>query len=1338
MGAHHILIDGISWVLFLGELSRAYQHKPLEVVPQYLDYSQEQRKLIESGGLSHETAFWKAELAGMPEALPLFPMSHAGTRKATNRYDSTVVRKTLTVDANSRIKAACRQLRTTAYQFHFSVLFALVSRLSQTTDICIGTIDAGRWDSKYQKTIGVFINLIPVRVLVDETETFESLCIRVSKKALDCMQNANTPLDALVDQLKVARNTRYAPLFQIFINYRLGNVGQTSIGDCRLEYTGSRSSNNPHDMYLSITEAPDGTCYLDLTVQDALYSTDAAETILESYCRLLNSASVDSARKLSNLLDTASLMASQTDADLIQLGSGPRWDYDWEETISRQIEKAASFRGDAVAIKDAKGSYTYNHLMTQVDGIAATLLNTMAVMQPAAERCRCCLLFEPSVDYVSALLAAMKISGVIAVSLDPDNHPERLAAIIQDCEPAILLHHGRISQLAGWLKENSSASATMTCIDISSTTTPTNGRVANTSSWSEEAVVFHTSGTTGVPKGAKITHGNYREIIAASTRLYGIRFGEEVILQQTAVTFDVNPWQIFTALCNAGTLVITTRQEQRDPYAIASILEKHRVSIIFGTPSEFSQLVNNASDTLKRCPDLRAFVAAGEAFSWHLAGQLSQLKQDLPQLSVFNAYGTAETCIICTSGQVDLDAVAAVNKDAEMTRPSSVPVGHALPNCRIYILGDAGTPLGPGCTGEVCIAGAGVGSGYWKLPEGTPDPFVPDPFVPPEDAAKGQATMYRAGDRGYLLKDGSVVVLGRIEGSSQVKVRGVRIELDDIAANIVQHSGGKVAEAVASTRGEGEDKFLVAFAVLARGAQLDPGDLQRLARTMPVPQYMRPAVILPLEKLPLTANAKLDRRALDQIPISNSMSSTKGSAEVNETPSTLELELGSLWQEMIPDTCLAADIHKESDFFDLGGNSMALVQLRKRLQKRWNVQVSLVDLFEMSTLSGMAEVVRGAKDMQADGSDWEFWDRETHFEPSQLSVHRGLGAKDVGQARGPKTVLLAGAHLLLGDHLLKELLVRDDVGKIHCIALSPEEAARLPISSKIEIHHGTLGAEALGLSRSEQTLLRDSIDIIIHAAAEGSCLNSYKSMRVKNVESTKFLAQNLALPAPHIVPFHYVSVARVVLFSGQNSWPESSVSRFYPPGQDKDSREGFTSTRWASERFLENVAAATGLPVTIHRPGYLTSLEDMDRLDPMDAINMIHKYVPEVQAVPAMANFRGWIDMVDARDAARRIVSTILDPVLPQQRSHSKGTGAGGIPVAFRHYTGRSPIPVEEFRSYMEAQTGCALEVLPMSEWARRAEKKGMSPFLAEFLIAVVEKAKEARYPQLLYGNGTA
>ncbi|KAK2596713.1 hypothetical protein QQS21_006228 [Conoideocrella luteorostrata] len=1290
LGSHHIAIDRVTWIIILRDIARVYAGEDLSPTSQYIEFAVKQRQMVEAGDFGKEIEFWKTELSELPETIPLFPMSHTRTRKATNHYSFVTSEIELDLDVCSHIKRTSRELQITPFHFHFSVLLGLISGLSKTSDICVGMVESGRPNAgaAFADTAGFFVNIVPVRVRVEANDDIEGLCNKLSSTVLTALQNSAVPLDVLLNKLRVNRTRRHSPLFQVVINYRPNYLGLTSIGGSTLKYMQSRSASNPFDMCLNISETPDGTCFLHLDVQEGLYSKEAARSILDSYSSLLTLSYHNPRRLAADLTSCELLGRAQTDLN----GIGRRVKSDWAETIPLQVERVANSHADAVAVRDDSTSYTYADFMMLINRVAAAV---DTVRDHTRTEHFCCLLFDPSADYVASLLAVMKVGGV-AIPLDSMNNKDRLATIVADCKPAAILHHAQTCDLASWLARSH---PTVTTLDISQLPAQF-ATTENKSNPAATATVFYTSGTTGAPKGAVLTQSNYSSIIASLSRAIGFRFGEEAMLQHTSLGFDLSIMQIFLALATGNTLVMASKEQRGDPCVIAELALKFDVTCIASTPTELKYILQEASTILRACKELRRILVGGEPFTVQLAAQIRENMSG--RLDVYNMYGPSETCILSSTGIVEY-----WKDDIDY-----VPVGKTLDNVAVYVVDEALNPVPHGCAGEICIAGAGVGRGYLGRREETSKVFVTDPFVTRGDVSRGCTTMYRTGDSGIMRPDGRLVVLGRLWSESQVKLRGIRVELGDIASNILKTAAGKLSEAVVTVRGDAEVPVLVAFCVFARGAKNSDTDnyLTSLVERLPLPEYMRPAIIIPLERLPINSNGKLDRPALNQISMPY-----KSSHNSHESLSSLELDLRVLWKGALPkDIQDFLGIEASSDFFRLGGNSLILVSLRNRIRQQWGIPISLLQLFEASNLRSMASLIQDTIDTQNNTSDCDFWDKETHFDTNLELVHQN---KPPASTRSKnKSVLLTGAASHLGSSILSLLLEDSSVARVNCVAISSDDAAKLPQNERLVVYNGGLGAVHLGLSEEDQRYLEKETDVILHAGAEGSCLNNYESIRIQNVESTKFLAR---LALRRLTPLHYISSSRVVLFTGQNSWPESSVSNFYPSAQQDT--EGFTCTKWSSERFLENCALLTGLPICIHRTGYLMS----EKADELDAVNMMHKYAVRLGVVPSLASCSGFLDMCEVHSAAAAVVCRALGDV----------DDLGGR-VRFSHHTEDNAVPVEDFQLYMESRFGRSFENLPMSQWAARAELEGMSPVLAAYLEAVSNRTEKARYPRLLKGNG--
>ncbi|TLS26264.1 hypothetical protein PpBr36_04729 [Pyricularia pennisetigena] len=1384
LGAHHIAVDGMTWIIFFRDLDKAYVAGHLEPSSglQYADFAMQQRsKTPADHGADIE--FWSAELAGLPnEPIPLFPQAKTTERAPMEHCGSVTASRRLDAAAASDIKRTSARLHMTAFGLHMAVLAALVSHLSSTSDLCIGFCDGGRPDG-FAETAGFFVNMLPVRLSTSRHGSFVDLARHTFSKLMDTMTHSSPSLEALLDALAVPRSTTHTPLFQVVLNYRLDVLAHSTVGGGRLEFFKARGSRNPYDLMLNVTDSPDATCHLDLAMQDTLYGPEAAESILEMYRALMAGVCRDGQAKLADLISSSlgaaglpttavATRACETEDGAVSGQTTPVW---------HEIEQASARHGNFTAIHDVGHDRTLslNDLTAMASSMATALQQSCA--SRGVETCGefCALLLEPSADYVAALLAVFKLSAA-AFPLDTTNHRERLALMAKDCKPSVWLYHSRTKDLAEWLI-NTCRERDCVAVDVAELLSCTNGhkgvpaKPVSTSA-NLPALMLCTSGSTGTPKGVLMTQNNLCSIITSANAVTNYQ-SPPVVLQQSSIGFDLSIMQIFSALFSGGSLVICPQEHRRDPVEIARLIRRFGVTTMMATPTEWSLLLGQA-DEVARCRSLHTAMAGGEMVTGRFAAAFRRLERARggKRMELFNVYGPTETCILATLGRIEYW----LGEDVEQPG-KALAVGPPVDGVRIHVLGLDGNEVPFGAEGEVYIGGIGVGLGYLNKPDLTDAAFLPEPAAFNFRVEVGSAQpkrMYRTRDKGYWLPNGSLMVCGRIDGDTQVKIRGIRIELDEVASAISKEADGLVSHAVATVRGEGHDKTIVAFVVPS--PRLSPADAPRflaeLPARLPLPEYMRPAVVVPLEKLPLNASGKLDMAALAKVPLPEHLHArgarpdlreTKVAAapapdKVHEIPSSelsyLELELLSTWTMVLPSLGKQllnnTNKHHGLDFFRVGGSSITLVTLRDAIQRRFRARLPLLPLFENSTVDSMAAMVRKQMEEQC-GAHWEFWDRETRFDPAMLPLPPPPALSSLGLEKQTTWhpygagILLTGATTPLGRRLLQRFLARPEaVRSVYCIALSPDQQSELRSepwvaeaehAGRVELQPGDLYHATLGLSPTDVQRLRASADVMVHAGSEGSCLNSYVSITEPNLDSTRFLATSLGItPSGAVKPLHLVSSARVVLFSGRNEHGASSVSHHLPPLPDNDdddnnnnsSREGFTATKWAAERLLENFAHAAAArgggvgPVAIHRTGYLIA----DDAGEMDAVNMIRKHSAVLGAVPSMERFEGWLDMSDIEWVADQVARDVLE-------APEAGDDDGRPVVRYLHHTQGNAVPVLGLQRYMEDAFGQTFETVSMVEWTRRAVKVGLSPFMASFLCAVCEREGKARYPRLLVGT---
>ncbi|RDL35876.1 uncharacterized protein BP5553_06488 [Venustampulla echinocandica] len=1260
IGYHHIVMDGISLEIFLSDISKAYNGEILAFKGiHYCDYSIRERTKIKTGQMDSELSFWRKEFIDAPVPLPLLPFSAIRSRQHLTDYNYNEVNHRVDSGMSSQIKEICKEHKVTPFHFYLAAFKTLLLRLLPTEDICIGMADANRVDNDILESIGMFLNLLPLRFRTYPKQTFEDALKETRRKVYAALANGKVPFNILLEELDVPRSATSSPMFQAFINYRQGVQERRAFGDCQVEGLEYQVARTSYDISLDIMDNPGGDSVITFMVQKALYPSREANILMEFFLSLLDTFS----RNPRIGADSAPLFSNESIQKSLKLGQGPTLQSKWGATVCHQIDSIIHERGSAIAVKDGISSgLTYQALSDRSAAISAALLqsnwrdgSTVAVFQ------------EPSSDWVSSFLAIMRIGGIY-VPLDPMNSPHRLAAVVADCKPVAILGHEVTLTAGRFLAVGDTA-----LIDVSSLPKTTADHVVNTAQPEGIAAIIYTSGSTGVPKGIILKHSGILNALEGAS--HDLSLGSPVVLQQTAFTFDMSLLEALLALPNGGTVYVVPKCSRRDPIAITEIIVKEHITLTFATPSEYMSWLHYGI-SLKYSSWTVAF-SGGDTFTPSLKHSFQTLSKD--NLRLYNIYGPTEISFTSHTTQLDYGQSSSSASSSER-----IPVGFAFRNSSTYIVDDKLELVPVGFPGEVVIGGAGVSPGYHNNDDLTTRTFLDDTYASSEYLARGWTKMLRTGDRGRLRDDGALIVEGRISGDTQIKLRGIRIDLQDIEAVILQSANLALRDVVVSFRSESQ--AIVAHVVFRPDYPVirREGFLKHLWSSLPVPHYMRPTFIIPLDSLPMTYHMKVDRIAIQAIPIPRSEQSSESQA-LTQT----ESQLKKIWESVLSTEALKFHtLHADADFFYVGGNSALLVRLQSLIRKSFDVVLPLFQLFEASTLKSMASRIENT--IPADTIDWE---KETSL-PSSLP---GLSAISkpgniTSRHRTAKVVLLTGSTGFLGRSILRLLVDDAQVSKIHCVAvrqLDPQGERTLPITSeKIVVHLGDMTEPLLGLSETKFANLAQEVNIIIHNGAQRSFWEYYQLLRNANVSSTKELVRMAAL---HKIPIHFISSGGVFNFSqGENNFSARSATDFHPP---TDGSNGYVASKWASEKCLENAAEAFGIPVCIYR-----TIPAVKRSSSPSAIKQeFLRLSREMKTLPASSGWTGEVDLLPVETVAQGICTSSV-----------KDEHTGNAPsIRFIHYDAQVKLLASELSEYLESNCHekATFKRIPALEWVGEIKK---------------------------------
>ncbi|EAW16804.1 putative hybrid NRPS/PKS enzyme [Aspergillus fischeri NRRL 181] len=1258
-GYHHIVMDGVSWHLFLRDLDLAYRLRLLPSIErEYIDWTEKQFQSAQRGDFTRQLDYWRKQYSPPLSVMPLLPMARTTSRKPLTTYDSHVVSAEIDRELVSHIRKVSQSLRVTSFHFHLAVIQSILCRLLKIEDLCIGVADANRTSEAHSGTVGFFLNLLPVRFNAKEHSTFQDLVSSTKRTILEALSNSETPFDLILDDLKVVRSAEHSPLFQVAVNYRMGAMLQVPLGDGTMEMASADDAKNPYDLSFGITETATGACLLELTSQKQLYTEHVTELLLQMYVDVLRAASDNPSLPVNQLPVTLESRSGKT----LAVAKGPRVEYSWPSTLWERFDAIQKSFPEETAIKDGNSDMSYSQLARRVEQLAATLIS-----QGVAAGDTVGVLLHPSIDAIACMLASLRV-GCIYTPLDTRLPRARLSTIVDGCKASLVLYHAATHDVA---LELGKFARLANVDDIRGTVQAHVAAIAPPSN--PTSFLFYTSGSTGAPKGILLTQQNFVNHLAAKTDKLAL--GREVVLQQSSLGFDMSVVQTFCALGNGGTLVIAPEEARGDPVALSTLMAKERVTLTITTPSEYSLLLRFGLEQLQKPYVWRHACMGGEVVSRQLVQQFCQL--DHPDLQLTNCYGPTEITAAATFQDIPLQLEGQSTTDGSL-------VGKPLPNYSVYIMDASGSPVPIGIAGEICIGGAGVSLGYLNFPEQTDVKFVQDPFASPEDIASGWTKMYRTGDMGRLLEDGTLVFMGRMDGDNQVKLNGVRIELDGIANSILASGHDLVSEAVVTVRaglGSGSP-FLVAH-VVPLGDHVDDSRLQQLARDLPLPPYMLPSVVIALDRLPTHANGKVDRKAVMALPLPTHCAESAAGTGIGNARhlSLAEGELCLLWE-------------------------------KGAIKQSIGVSIPIAELYQFPTLGQMARrISRRKEEHQASHTSVIDWDSETSLTQDLISAAQSQYSTHQAKSHDRQEILLTGSTTFLGKTILQSLLHNPLVERVHCVAVTPEDASLLPSSDKIIIYTGNLLTPNLGLSQTEMAVLQSSLDVIIHAGSTGHCLNNYSSLRTANLGSTRFLA---GLALSHRIPIHFISSNRVTLLTGNTILPPVSVSSSLP---NPDGSEGFTASKWACERFLESAAALeAGLPVTIHRPCAVIG----DEAPNEDALNALLKHSKLTRCVPRFENFEGYLDFDDVHRVAGAIAADALSTA---ESKESKPA------TRFVHHSSGHKVSMKDFRGRMETLFACPFEEVSMAEWIERALQAGIDPLITGYLEAMTMKGETIRFP---------
>jgi amino acid adenylation domain-containing protein len=909
LSAHHIAIDGWSVSVIFRELSALYpafldgKPSPLPELPlQYVDYTLWQRDEADGSTMRAHLDYWTERFRALPAVLDI-PADRP--RPPVQSYRGDVYVHVLPPSLLEGMRQLSRQEGATPFMVFLAAFQTLLYRYSGLEDIVVGVGNANRPRRELEALVGFFINTLPMRADLSGNPTFRELLAQVRTTTLDSYAHQDLPFERLLESVNVERRLSHNPLFQTMVFYQ--NFPESS-----LQLPGLTLQNVP------VENAHSGTARADLSIFASEHA-GGLRMLLEYATDLFDAGTMQAfARHLETLLVAAVADPARriAEIDILPADERQRMLVEWNRT-GRALPEQATLHGlfeaqaartpQALAVMQGDAVVRYAELDAQAEAVAARL--RAHGVGPGA---MVGLYLERTPRMLAALLGVLK-SGAAYVPLDPGFPRERIACMLEDAAAPVVIADGAIAaQLP------SGAHALLHIEDIlDGAASDTDTAAAVHAGADDTAYVLFTSGSTGRPKGVRVPHRAAVNFLASMARAPGMG-ADDTLCAITTLSFDIALLELMLPLTVGARVALADRATASEGDALARLLDAVDATVMQATPATWRMLLDAG---WRGRPGMR-LLCGGEALPRELADRLLGCGSEL-----WNVYGPTETTVWSTIERVQ-------------PGEGAISIGRPIDNTSVYVVDARMQPVPAGVPGELLIGGLGVAQGYLDRPELTAEKFIADPF-----GARTEGRLYRTGDLARWRRDGRLEVIGRID--HQVKLRGFRIELGEIESVLLARDD--VAEAVVVCREDRPgDKRLVAYVVPAAGqddaAAIDIAALRATARER-LPEYMVPSAWMVLERMPLTPNGKVDRRAL---PAPEGDDATTEAYVAPVTPE--EIAVAEMWADVLG----KPRVGLHDNFFDLGGHSLLANQLVSRMQKRFGGDIGLRMVFEAPTVAQFA------------------------------------------------------------------------------------------------------------------------------------------------------------------------------------------------------------------------------------------------------------------------------------------------------------------------------------------------------------------------------------------------
>lgn len=1264
---HHVLFDGWSLSPLLRDLLDLHDRElgrtdrgPTPQRPSFFDYVEWHAKR----DAVRDEAFWREELRGVSRPSSLLGVPNSSS--LLSRFEHAELEYSLSASASRALTAFARENGVTQSTIVLAAWAFVLGQYSGDDEIVCGMTVGGRPVElpAMRDAIGLFINTLPIRVSLLSTLGVVTWLQALQHRQAAAREHDGLPL-AAVQRLSADHISDGSfGLFEsvvVFENYPVDPCLRDSARRLRVEdIRFQEETGTPLTLYAF----PDAALRLRLSYDKNRFDREDVASALRHVAIVLERIATAPADAV---LLSLSLVDRESEPRIRRTTTAPA------ASVLAEIYHVASTAPDVVAVEDGEQTLTYAELVRRAQGVAGALQaigvqpsETVAIAVPR------------SLEMITSVLGTLQ-AGAAYLPVDLAWPADRLRVVLEMAKVKVAIasagDRARFKEVRVIHPEQVENAAVDLC-PITTLPSP-----------SAPAYVICTSGSTGEPKGTVVSHGALDAFVASARAVYSVQSRDRV-LQFNALAFDASVEELFVTFAVGATLVLRSEDMIESAKAFWDGCTKRQVDVVSLPTSFWHVLMADLANSIVS-PSVRVLILGGE--SARKEAVCSFLDAIRSNIRLLNTYGPTETTVVATVSDLGRWKVAGAR--------GRVPIGTSLPHVCTYVLDRELRPVASGVPGELAIGGPGLATRYVGRPDLTAQAFVT------LDLAGEKVRVYRTGDRVRLRADGELDFLGRVD--RQVKVRGFRVELEEIEVALSAHEDVARA-AVIATDEEGGSRRLVAF-VLPRSGSAPTEPMLRAFVASRVPNFMVPSQVVVVVELPLTVSGKVDPRRLRvPAPVVPAMDNAR-------TP--IERTVGRIWAEALR----VSDLGRNDDFFDRGGNSLLAVVVAARCREALGLDVQLRTVFQYPTVSAFASALATVHSNHPPTPNEALFVTDAML-PEDI---RPVGSVVTNAPSQPtRAILLTGATGFLGAFLVGELLRLQPSLDVYCLVRAASEGeARSRVLAAMDRYGirstgdarrlipicGDLALPSFGLVGDRVRYLATNVDAILHNGALVHGALSYEKLRATNVDGTR---EVLRLAAHRNLPVHFVSTLSV--FDDEEG--EHEFTELTWPSGPRATASGYAKSKIVAE-FLAREAQARGMPVALYRPSAIIGDTLTGACQSGDVISMLMAACVATGSFPATEHP---LELVPVDHVSRAIVELALDGCSPGR--------------AF-HLTGARPTPISRVGEWMTT-FGFSLRALSYSTfrsrvqaWAHGAGREHPATSLVSMLPAVLgdEKNFDAR-----------